>query len=328
MFNHLCSNLFRTPTAALLHLLLTANPTSSPITPNSTTPIRHMKHPIHPRNLNNTKNNNLQQIPKAIKRRFRMIPSRLRHRPRSLERRPQLETADRDRQACNNEDDEGFRLHYPCSERFLVFFFAGEEEGGAEEEERGECYEEQENAGCFQTVRAGEFGCWVEGVGCQDARGNNHCQHAAYQHIHNFESVREDFVPANLRLHPPQDPLGEDEVHDVDYENPGVVEDLGREGDADVVGVGGPDDSHDAGCGAGHAEAEDGALEGEVVVVESLVALEEGHVGGGEGEVEGEEGFCDGDVEGLGGDEAYGCGVGGVGRLFGGVSCCYLVWFD
>jgi hypothetical protein len=69
-------------------------------------------------------------------------------------------------------------------------------------------------------------------------------------------------------------------------------------------------------------------LEGEVVVVESLVALEEGHVGGGEGEVEGEEGFCDGDVEGLGGDEAYGCGVGGVGRLFGGVSCCYLVWFD
>lgn len=97
----------------------------------------------------------------------------------------------------------------------------------------------------------------------------------------------------------PDDALEEDEVHDVEEEDAGVGEDGGGDGDAHVGGVDGPDDAHDVGRYAGHAEAEAETREDELVAP-AVVELQDGHVGGGAADEEHQEDSRDGDVEGDG----------------------------
>ena len=110
-------------------------------------------------------------------------------------------------------------------------------------------------------------------------------------------------MPADGRVRGSQQPLGEKDVDKVQDQDAGRGEDGRGDGDAHVVWIAGPNDSHDHGHDAGHAKAEHGARHDELVAT-AIVELEDGHVEGGGAYEDDEEDGGDGDVDRLGGRAA------------------------
>jgi len=90
--------------------------------------------------------------------------------------------------------------------------------------------------------------------------------------------------------------LGKNKICHEEEEYASGREDLGGDGDADIVLVGSPGDAHGQGDDAGHAEAEKESGEDKLVTMAS-VDLKDGHVGRGSADEEGEEDGADGYIE-------------------------------
>jgi len=86
----------------------------------------------------------------------------------------------------------------------------------------------------------------------------------------------------------PYDPLGEDEIDDEEQHHARGDEDLGCKRDTDIKGSCRPNDAHDAGDGAGHAETEHHAGHDELMPP-TLIELENDHVSDGTEDEEKEE---------------------------------------
>jgi len=122
-------------------------------------------------------------------------------------------------------------------------------------------------------------------------------------------------MPAEVGVLGAEDPQGEDEVDDDDDDDAGVDEDVRGDGDGDGGRTGQPDDAHHAGDGARHAEAEEGAA-GEEFVGAAEVELQDRHVGDGAEDEEDQEDGEDWGIGDSGGNAAYQCSCGRVGRTW------------
>lgn len=118
-----------------------------------------------------------------------------------------------------------------------------------------------------------------------------------------LESPRDRACPAEMRVRSAEDALGEDNVDDEEDHNAGGYEDLGCDGDGDVVRVLGPDQAHGAGRDTRHAETEEHAAHDEFLTT-AQVDLEDGHVAYCSQKEKDQEDGCNGDIWDVSGCEA------------------------
>ena len=137
----------------------------------------------------------------------------------------------------------------------------------------------------------------VEGVEAIHDGGDDHDKAGEDAEVQKLEDPAERPAPAKFGMVCSYEPLEEDEVDDVEDEDARVGEDGRGDGDAGVVRVDGPDDAHDVGDDAGHAETEADGRDDELVAL-ATVELEDGHVEGGAADEEDEEDGGDGHVHG------------------------------
>lgn len=190
---------------------------------------------------------------------------------------------------------------------------ARDHEAGEDEEDGEEGDEGVEDLAVELDVAVDAAGVGVEGEEGLDGAGDEHDEGEDYDGVEGLEGGGESLVPAEVRVRGADDALGEDQVDDEEEDDAGGDEDLGRDGDADVGGAGGPDDAHDARRDARHAEAEHQARHDELMAA-FAIELEDGHVRGGTHYEEEHEDGGDGDVDVHGGLAAQGGGLRCVGR--------------
>lgn len=187
------------------------------------------------------------------------------------------------------------------AEFFRPLADAGQEEDADEDDGDGEEGDDGVEGLAVQGDGAIDvFGVGVEGVEGLHDGGDEHDERQHDEDVGGDEGPVGEFVPAQVRVGGAEDALGEDEVDDEDEDDAGGDEDLRRDGDGYVGRVAGPDDAHDLGDDAGHAEAEEHAGHDEFVAAPP-VRLEDEHVRDGAAEEEDEEDGADGDVDALGG---------------------------
>ncbi len=139
--------------------------------------------------------------------------------------------------------------------------------------------------------------------GCRD----EHYQTDHDEDVCRYEGPVEGGMPARTWMTRSHYPLSEQKVDDEEQDHSSGNEDVGRDSYADVLRSCSPDDAHDHGGDASHAETEHHAGDVEFVA-SSLVDLEDRHVADGADKEEDEEDCADGEIESNGGKAAQACG--------------------
>lgn len=146
-------------------------------------------------------------------------------------------------------------------------------------------------------------GILLERVERLNGHGNDHDESEDNENVDENEELGEKPMPAAAGVRRSDDALGEDEINDKQEDDACCDEDLRRDGNGNVGRPGGPDDSHDAGSDAGHAETKHHSGHDEFMTA-PLIQLENGHVGDGAENEEKQKDGGDWDIDMDGGSEA------------------------
>lgn len=171
-----------------------------------------------------------------------------------------------------------------------------------------------------QHITIDAFCVFVERVIALNDTGDEHnkCDHD--EDIDGDECPMEDLGPAYIRMTGSYNPLSKKKVDNEEQDHSNCNEDVGRYRYLGTMLSKSPDDAHDHGGGAGHAETEHHAGHDEFVA-SSLVDLEDGHVGDGAEDEKEHEDCGNWDIEGDGGKATQTCGGRWIGRSAHGGSC-------
>ncbi|KAL9607141.1 MAG: hypothetical protein Q9167_007918 [Letrouitia subvulpina] len=208
------------------------------------------------------------------------------------------------------EEDVDLRSEAAVAE-LLDAGLAGDDEAADNEDDREEGDDGVKGLAVEDDVSVDALGVLVQGVEALDVGGDQHDQADDDEDVDCVEEVGEEGVPAAVGMRGSDDPLGKDEVDDEEKDDACGDEDGSGDGDGSVVRITAPDDTHDTGDDAGHAEAEHHGGHDEFVA-STEVDLEDGHVGDGAADEQKEEDGGDWDIGSHGRMAAQRCGLGRI----------------
>lgn len=131
------------------------------------------------------------------------------------------------------------------------YYQPGDDERNGEEGDNG-----VESLTVEQQITIDAFCVTVEGVEALNDTGNEYDKCKPDEDIDRYESPMEGLGPAHIRMTGSYNPLSEEKVDDEEQDHSSCSEDVGRNGYLGIPWSKSPDDAHDHGDVAGHAETE------------------------------------------------------------------------